>query len=72
MIKVGEATGSLDEMLSSVSDYFDESVGNQGPASADVGRTGDVDRHGSVGRSPLGVDLPADVRRPESGGVKVP
>jgi type IV pilus assembly protein PilC len=26
MIKVGEATGSLDEMLSSVSDYFDESV----------------------------------------------
>ncbi len=26
MIKVGEATGSLDEMLSSVSDYFDERV----------------------------------------------
>ncbi|MCG8460796.1 MAG: type II secretion system F family protein [Holophagales bacterium] len=26
MIKVGEATGSLDEMLSSVSDYFDEFV----------------------------------------------
>lgn len=26
MIKVGEATGSLDEMLSSVSDYFDEKV----------------------------------------------
>ncbi len=26
MIKVGEATGSLDEMLSSVSDYFDETV----------------------------------------------
>ncbi|MEM7351322.1 MAG: type II secretion system F family protein [Acidobacteriota bacterium] len=26
MIKVGEATGSLDEMLSSVSDYFDEYV----------------------------------------------
>lgn len=26
MIKVGEATGSLDEMLSSVSDYFDENV----------------------------------------------
>lgn len=26
MIKVGEATGSLDEMLSSVSDYFDEHV----------------------------------------------
>lgn len=26
MIKVGEATGSLDEMLSSVADYFDEKV----------------------------------------------
>lgn len=26
MVKVGEATGSLDEMLSSVSDYFDEKV----------------------------------------------
>ncbi len=26
MIKVGEATGSLDEMLSSVADYFDEQV----------------------------------------------
>lgn len=26
MIKVGEATGALDEMLSSVSDYFDEQV----------------------------------------------
>ena len=26
MIKVGEATGSLDEMLTSVSDYFDENV----------------------------------------------
>ena len=26
MVKVGEATGSLDEMLSSVSDYFDEHV----------------------------------------------
>ncbi|MEM6793589.1 MAG: type II secretion system F family protein [Acidobacteriota bacterium] len=26
MIKVGEATGSLDEMLSSVSDYFDEKI----------------------------------------------
>lgn len=26
MVKVGEATGSLDEMLTSVSDYFDESV----------------------------------------------
>ena len=26
MIKVGEETGSLDEMLTSVSDYFDERV----------------------------------------------
>lgn len=26
MIKVGEATGSLDEMLNSVSDYFDEAI----------------------------------------------
>jgi type IV pilus assembly protein PilC len=26
MIKVGEATGSLDEMLSSVADYFDENI----------------------------------------------
>ena len=26
MIKVGEATGSLDEMLNSVSDYFDEII----------------------------------------------
>lgn len=26
MVKVGESTGSLDEMLTSVSDYFDESV----------------------------------------------
>jgi type IV pilus assembly protein PilC len=26
MVKVGEATGSLDEMLTSVSDFFDEQV----------------------------------------------
>jgi type IV pilus assembly protein PilC len=54
MVKVGEATGSLDEMLSSVSTFFDE-------------RADDAGVHGVDHRHPAGVDLPAAVRRHRQG-----
>ena len=61
MVKVGEATGSLDEMLSSVSDFLDEQVETRMQRLLSLVEPMMLVFMGHHHRDPADLDLPADV-----------
>ena len=64
MIKVGEATGALEDMLTNVSDFYDEAIEAQPPDDHQPDRAGHPDRHGGRHRYDPAVRIPSDVHDP--------
>ena len=64
MIKVGEATGALEEMLTNVSDFYDEAIEAQLQAHREPHRADHPRRHGRRHRDDPPVDLPPHVHDP--------
>ena len=62
MVKVGEATGSLDEMLTSVADFLDEQVETRMQRLLSLVEPMMLVVHGHHHRDAAGLDLPAAVQ----------